>query len=308
MSLSDGAKTAIDGIPDQAAKLELQSYIDAGGEYAKIKTIDIYFHGGGVLPDGKGGTLPPPTDFVAKAEQQIRDFCKVHTGKGSGEEFAKCFADKPDVYFNEAFVAKPTGKEAIAKFIDGLPGGGMLLEPLHIFVATDETKVASLIKVTLPAEAGGGSMECFQFATLEKETAKFLAVDVFWHAGGILPGVPAPTEFVAKAERSVKAFTAAHKGHASGARLGACYTKEEDGIYWNEGMVGCLDFGGAEAFFKPTTKQGMVDLFDKFPPGISLKVEKVIVASNETQVGALIEVTMPDGTKMKAIDWIVVMK
>jgi len=264
------------------------------GDAALLKSIDIYFHAGGIFPG-----VPEKTPFVAKVEESVRTFCKAHTGAGSGQAFVDCFADKPDVYFNEANVAKSVGKDAIKAFIDGLPGGGMVLEPLEIFVATDETKVASLIKVTLPPQAGGGSMECVQFGTMEPETAKYVSIDVFWHAGGVFPGVPEKSAFAEQAEAAVDAFTAAHKGGGSGAAVGACFTDESKGIYWNEAFVPGM---------KPTTKQGMVDLFNNFPPGVSLKPLKKIVSTDESQLAALIEVTLPDGNKMKAIDWIVVEK
>jgi len=257
---------------------------------AKIKSIDIYFHAGGIFPG-----VPVKTDFAAKAEQTVRDFCKAHTGAGSGDAFVACFADRPDVYFNEAMLAKSVGKAAIKKFINELPGQ-VALTPKEIFVATDETKVASLIEVKLP---DGNAMLAVQFATLEPKTAKYLTIDVFWHAGGVFPGVPMKSDFAAQAEAAVDAFAAAHKGHGSGAAIGECYTDESKGIYWNEAFVPGM---------KPTTKAGMVELFNNFPPGVSLQPLMKIVSTDETQVAALMEVTLPDGNKMKAIDWVVVEK
>jgi len=242
--------------------------------------------------------VPEKTDFAAKAEEAVRNFCKAHTGKGSGAAFAACFADTPDVYFNEAMAMKISGRKAIEEFVDGLPGGGMVLTPKEIFVATDETKVAALVDVKLPDEAGGGHMDCISFVSLDKD-AKYLSNDVFWHAGGVLPGLPGPTDFVAKAEAAVDAFCAAHKGNGSGGAIGDCYTDESKGIYWNEAFVPGMN---------PSTKQGMVDLFNNFPPGVSLKALQKIVSTDESQVAALIEVTLPDGTKMKALDWVVVEK
>jgi len=255
---------------------------------AKIKSVDIYFHAGGIFPG-----VPEKTAFAAKAEQQVRDFCKAHTGAGSGQAFVDCFADRPDVYFNEAMLAKSVGKEAIKEFIDSLPGQ-VELTPLEIFVATDETKVASLIEVKLP---DGNSMEAVQFATLEAETAKYITIDVFWHAGGVFPDVPERSPFSTSAEMAISAFAKAHTGGGSGGAVGECFTDESNGIYWNEAFVPGM---------KPTTKQGLVDLFNNFPPGISLEPLLKIVSTDETQVAALMEVTLPDGNKMKAIDWVVV--
>ena len=187
--------------------------IVAAASAAKVKSIDIYFHAGGVFPG-----VPEPAPVCA-LQKSLTDCSALATkSDGSGQAFVDCFADKPDVYFNEAMLAKSVGKEAIKDFIDALPGQ-IALEPKEIFVATDETKVASQIEVTLP---DGNKLQCVQFATLEPETAKYLTIDVFWHAGGVFPDVPEKSAFCESAEAAVDAFTAAHQGGGSGDAVAKC--------------------------------------------------------------------------------------
>ena len=121
--------------------------------------------------------------------------------------------------------------------------------------------------------------------------SKIRSIDVFFHPAGILPDAPEKTDQYAKTEEVVRAYCNAHKGKGSGPAVASFFSDDGD-----------INFTDPVGFKKATTKEALIESFEGLPPNLRLELKTLLIASDETQAAALIDVILPDGGIVTAID------